>query len=113
MSKRPGKSLASEINEEDKRMAIFFQLRGITDQANRALHCPVRDPVPCKFCKRFGHEMHQCGRVEQAEKLLHAASRIICVICTHHAANLSMQRAAQRSKTPPTTGENPSQQATA
>ncbi|PIC53267.1 hypothetical protein B9Z55_003045 [Caenorhabditis nigoni] len=89
MSKRQHQDAAKEINETAKSMAISFQLKQLTDAANRQLRKPVRPPPKCRFCT-LEHYTGECSSISQAEKITKCIELGLCFICLnkghHHAA---------------------------
>ncbi|KAF1749751.1 hypothetical protein GCK72_026220 [Caenorhabditis remanei] len=86
MAKRPHSDLSQEINEEAKRMAVTWQLKSITDRANRDLQRGPKPPAKCRFCQQ-GHHTSECRSIKQKDKVKIALKKKICQICLTHAGH--------------------------
>ncbi|CAO4367518.1 unnamed protein product [Caenorhabditis nigoni] len=87
--KRPASdSMASQIIDEAKRMAVTFQMRDFTDKAAKELKRPVR-PLKCKFCF-LEHHTAECTIIPQQEKISTAINQRLCLTCLSRAFHLTV-----------------------
>ncbi|PIC36582.1 hypothetical protein B9Z55_015516 [Caenorhabditis nigoni] len=83
-------TISEEINEEAKKQAITWQVKALTDKANRELHRPKRPPPKCHFCES-AHYSSECQVVSNKKKAKLVESKRLCQIClnkgNHHPAS--------------------------
>uniref|UniRef100_A0A1I7V4K7 Nucleic-acid-binding protein from transposon X-element n=1 Tax=Caenorhabditis tropicalis TaxID=1561998 RepID=A0A1I7V4K7_9PELO len=68
-------------------MAVTWQLKTITDQANRQMRRPPPREQICGFCRQ-AHSTTSCNNVPRNDKMKIAKAKKICILCcgraNHH-----------------------------
>ncbi|CAO4366605.1 unnamed protein product [Caenorhabditis nigoni] len=92
-------TISEEINEEAKKQAITWQVKALTDKANRELHRPKRPTPKCHFCDA-PHYSSECQVVSSKKKAKMVETKHLCQIClnraNHHPASCRVLRQTQQ-----------------
>ncbi|EGT60069.1 hypothetical protein CAEBREN_20349 [Caenorhabditis brenneri] len=76
-------AVISSVNEQATAMAVAWQLKHITDQAQRELNRAPKRPARCNLCKG-AHATTTCETIPQQEKLPLLKTKGLCVLCGNY-----------------------------